>query len=188
MYNCTDYCNTDPIGTPEVIGCGNDPVGGMSAAIFLACNHQISDPSNATQINAALANETAWLFKRCSVEIGEPSPVEQDSLIPCETSQLVTYDREFTYTNPNVSQANIDVHNRLFSGRTLGGALLLECGSDDDDDQYVTWIDSALKLTGGRVVPGKNTEFQRFSGKGKWRGKKDPQRYPAPVGVVGFGS
>lgn len=190
MYNCVDYCNTDPIGTPVVVGCGNDPVGGSSAAIFLACNHTIADPSNATQVNNNLAAETAWLFQRCSIEWGEPSPIEQDSLIACETSQLVTYDREFTYVNPNVSQANITIHNRLFSGRTLGGVLILECGADNDDDSdlYVTWIDSAVKMTGGRVFPKNNTEFQRFSGKGKWRSKKDPQRYPAPVGVVGFGS
>lgn len=186
-YNCVDYCNNDPIGTPEIVSCGNDPVGGSSAVIFLACNHNIVDPSNGGQINTNLNAGRAWLFQRVSIEYGEPSPVEQDSLIACETAQLVTYDREFTYVNPNVSNTNIDIHDRLFGGRTLGGVLILECGADDDDDLFVTWIDSAVKLVGGRVFPGKNTEFQRFSGKGKWRSKKNPQRYPAPTGVSGFG-
>lgn len=188
MANCVEYCDDAPIGTPEIIACGSDPVGGINAMIPLACNHTISNPSSATEVNNNINAGTAWLFQRVSVEIGEPTPVEQESLVPCETNQLVTYDRELTYINPNVSQENIDIHNNLFSGRTLGGLLLLECGSEDDDEQFVTWIDSAIRFTGGRLVPRTNTEFQRFSGKGKWRSKKDPQRYPAPVGVVGFGS
>jgi hypothetical protein len=188
MANCVEYCNTSPIGTPDVIGCGNDPVGGMSAIIWLACNHTITDPSNSTQINSNISAGKAWLFQRVSVELTEPSPVTQESLVPCETEQLVTYDRELTYVNPNVNATNIAVHDKLFDGRSLGGALIYECGSDDDTAYYVTWIDSTIRMTGGRVVPMKNTEFQKFSGKGKWRSKKNPMRYSAPTSVPGFGS
>lgn len=188
MANCVDYCSDDPIGTPETIGCGADPVGGLSAAIILACNHTITDPSNGTQINSNLSGGTAWLFQRLSIDIPEPSPIEVDSIVPCETASLVTYDWQLTYSNPNISQTNITVHDNFFDGRTIGGIIALECGSDDDSALFVTWIDAAIKMTGGRVIPATNTEFQRFAGIGKWRSKRSPQRYPAPAGVTGFGN
>jgi hypothetical protein len=183
MANCIDYCYSDPLGDPEVIECGRDPVGGLSAVILLECNHELTDPSSAAQVNAEIAAGRATLVQRASLTVDKPSPVTQESKVPCETPSLVTYDRKGVYENPNVTQQNISFHDNLFDGRRFGGMIMYECGTAEDDDQYVTWIDAAVKFTGGRVIPAKDTEGQSFQGDFAWRGMRNPQRYPAPAGI-----
>ena len=183
MSTCINYCTTDPLGDYEIIECANDPVGGLSAALFLECGHSITDPSNATQVNAAITAGEAKLVERCSFTIDAASPVTVESLVPCETPSLVTYDRKGVYKNPNVTPDNITFHDKLFDGRKFGGLILFECATLEDTTQYVTWIDSPIKFTGSRIVPEKNTEFQRFEGEFVWRSKVNPSRHTAPAGV-----
>lgn len=189
MSTCVNYCTTDPLGTYEIIECANDPVGGLSSAIFLECGHGIteadaSDPADfATAINAAITANLAIKVDRCSFTIDAASPVSVDSLVPCETPSLVTYDRKGVYKNPNVTPNNITFHDKMFDGRKFGGLILFECATLEDATQYVTWVNSPVKFTGSRIVPEKNTEFQRFEGEFVWRSKNNPARYVAPTGI-----
>ena len=77
MSTCINYCTTDPLGDYEIIECANDPVGGLSAALFLECGHSITDPSDATQITAAITAGEATLVRRCSFTIDAASAVTE---------------------------------------------------------------------------------------------------------------
>lgn len=181
---CLDYCNDDPLGTHEVVSCATDPVGGASAMVVLECNHQLTDPSSGAEVLAEIAAGRAHLVERVSVTFDAPAEVTQDSLVPCETPRLVTYDRTGTYVNPNVSATNIDFHDKLMDGRKFGGLIVYECGTDDPTEtKYVSWVNTPVKFTGGRILPGVNTEFQRFEGKITWRQKVNPSRHVMPEGV-----
>lgn len=189
MSTCINYCTSDPLGTYDIVQCAKDPVGGLSAALFIECGSALvpsdaADPADfASAISAAIAAGTATLVERCSFTIDAASPVMVDSLVPCETPTLVTYDRKGAYKNPNVSDTNISFHDQIFDGRKFGGLILFECATLEDAVQYVTWIDSPVKFTGSRIVPEKNTEFQRFEGEAVWRDKKNPMRFVAPTGI-----
>lgn len=191
MSTCVNYCTTDPLGSYEIIECANDPVGGLSSVVILECGHSITeadaaDPADfAAAITAALnaSPPQATLIERCSLTIDAASPVTTESLVPCETPQLVTYDRKGIYKNPNVTPTNIGFHDRLFDGRKFGGMIVFECATLEDATQYVTWVNDPVKFTGSRIVPEKNTEFQRFEGEFVWRSKHNPMRYVAPTGI-----
>lgn len=183
MSTCVNYCTSDPLGDYEIIECAQDPVGGLSAALFLECGHSITDPSDETQITNAITAGEAKLISRCAFSIDAASPVTVESLVPCETPSLVTYDRKGVYKNPNVTPDNIALHDQIFDGRKFGGLILFECATLEDATQYVTWINSPVKFTGSRIVPEKNTEFQRFEGECVWRSKTNPTRHVAPSGI-----
>ena len=177
------YCNEDPLGTPEVTYCPKyDKVGGMSSVIFLETGHGVTDPSSASQINAAKAAQKAHQIDRVSMSVEGASAVESDSLVPCEPANVVNYDRKGIYINPNVTVANIGFHDNLFDGRVFAGAIVAECGKDGVITE-VSWINHKMTLRGSLLIPAKNTEYQRFEGEWKGRSMNNPSKHAVPVGI-----
>lgn len=178
-----NYCNEDPLGTPEVIYCPkDDKVGGLSSVIFLETGHGITDPSSASQINAAKAAQKAKQVDRVSMSVDAASAIEQDSLVPCEPKQLVNYERKGKYVNPNVTPNMVGFHDNLFDGRIFAGAIVAECGKDGVI-AYVSWINHKITVKGSLIIPDKNTEYQRFEG--EWNGKsmQNASKHSVPVGI-----
>lgn len=184
---CIDYCNDDPMGAFEVLGCGSDPLGGFSAAVLFECLHDTVDYSNGAQVLADIAAGKAHLIERASFEIPAAAAVTQDSLVPCEGTRLVNYDRTVNYTNPNVTPVNVTTHDQVFSGRKFGALMLYNCAVEDGEPEYVTVIKNPLTAQGSFVGPRTNTEFQRFEGTFAYRSKKNPSRQLAPAGVFNQG-
>lgn len=184
MANCIDYACNEDLGTHLQNLCGEELLGGSSAAIVLECNHQLTDPSNATQIAAEIAAGRATLITGIKVGIAKPSPVEVESNVSCGTSKLVTYDRTGTYVDGNVNPANQTFYSKMFGGRTFGGLILYLCGTlESDNGELVEWIDSAVTFTGGKVLPTGNNEFQRYESDFKWRKKAEASLHSAPLGI-----
>lgn len=182
MANCINY-NCDPIGEHTLnAACGIELLGGMSDAILLDCNHTVTNPSSASQINANIASGNARLVKNIKIGLALGSAVKVDALIACGTARIVTYDRSGTLIDGNVNSANVAFYNTLFSGRKLGGIILNECGQEDTNPQ-VTWIDSEVEFTGDRIVPDNNKEFQKFEGTFTWISKRMPNIYAQPIGI-----
>lgn len=178
-----DYCNDDPLGTADIIRCPkDDKVGGMSSVIFLETGHGITDPSSASQINAAKTAGKAHQVDRVSFSIDAASAVEQDSLVPCEPSQLVNYERKGGYINPNVTANNVGFHDNLFDGRVFAGAIAAECGKDGVI-AYVSWINHKIRVKGSLIIPNKNTEYQRFEGEWSGRSMNNATKHSVPVGI-----
>lgn len=178
-----DYCNTDPLGDSDYIACPKDRlVGGSSQAIFLEVGHAITDPSDDTEITTALNNGSAHLVQQIAFWVDAASPIEQDSLVPCETSSLVNYDRTGGYVNPNVTNQNVSFHDNLFDGRTFGGVIFAGCGKDGITDK-VYWINHPIKLKGSLIFPRPNSEFQRFEGTWAGRSMNNHTVHNVPPGI-----
>lgn len=184
---CIDYCNDDPLGAIEVLGCGSDPLGGQSAGVIFECLHDTTDYSNGAQVLADIAAGKAHLVERCSFEIPAASAVTQDSLVPCESSRVVNYDRTANYVNPNVTAVNVATHDQIFSGRKFGALLLWNCASADTDQEKCLLITTPVTAQGSLIAPRTNTEFLRFEGTFNWRTKSNPQWINAPAGVFNQG-
>jgi hypothetical protein len=158
-------------------------LGGYDQAILLECNHQITDPSNAGQILAALANDTATLVTNASFSIEAPSPVTVDTLVACQPPKTVNYTRTGLYKNQNVNPSNVDFHAPIFRGKVFGGIIIRMCSETDNGTGYVYWIDQSVTFTGGLIGPAQNTDLQRFEGTFSWMSKTDPAMYVEPAGV-----
>ena len=76
MANCINYNCADELGTQELLDCDGDNLGGASAVVFLACNHQLTDPSDGTEIQAEIDAGRAWLYKDVEIGIGKASAVK----------------------------------------------------------------------------------------------------------------
>jgi len=182
--NCLNYDCNETLEDHLPNDCGEEFQGGSNGLVLLECNHQLTDPSSATQINAEIAAGRAKLVRNIKLGINAPSSVSIESNIGCESTKVVTYDRSGTLIDGNVNSQNIDFYNTVFAGRRFGGMIFHECGTEESaDGARVTWIDKVLSFTGGRVFPSANTEFQRFEGTFNWRSKIEGQIYPAPTGI-----
>lgn len=166
MANCVTYGCEDTLGDHTLVLCDEYKPGGVVGAILLECGHSITDPSNPTQISAAIAAGEATLVENIKVGGGEPSPQEQDSPIAGGNPILTRYDHEYTYTDANVNAENVDFYNQVFSGRRFGGIVLHE-----KEAEQVTFIDKEINFQGGLVKPEGTNEFQRFVGKFKYQTK-----------------
>ncbi len=182
MYNCANY-GCDPLEAYVLNECQKILLGGFDAAILLECNHQITDPSNATQINAALNNGTATLISEASFSLEAATPVTVDTLVPCQPPRTVNYTRTGLYKNQNVNSQNVDFHNILFGGRSFGGLIIRMCSETDSGTGKVYWIDQAVSFTGSLVGPPNNTDLQRFEGTYTWNSKTNPAQYDEPAGI-----
>lgn len=184
MADCIDYSCNDELGTQLLNLCGEELLGGSSAAVLLECNHQLTDPSSGTQIAAEIAAGRATLVRGIKVGIAKPTPIEVESNVACGTTKLVNYDRTGTLVDGNVNAANMTFYSKIFGGRTFGGMILFLCGTQESENgELVEWIDAAITFTGGKVLPTGNNEFQRFDGDFKWRKKTDNSLHYAPVGI-----
>lgn len=178
MANCINYNCNDVLDTHVPVDCGDYPLGGISAAIILACNHQLLDPSNGTQVNAEIAAGRAWLVENIKVSIAEPSAVLVPNPVACRQDRLINYDRTGTWQDGNVNEDNVSWYTTLFSGQSFGGVIFRECA-----ESRITFIDDEVTWTGGRLVPDSDNENQLFNGSFAWRSKVEPDIYAEPAGV-----
>jgi hypothetical protein len=182
--NCPNYNCNDPLGAWTANNCGEELLGGGGGVILLECNHQLTDPSNTGLINIEIAAGRAKLITGVKIGINAPSPVKVDSNAACQNQKLVTYDRTGSYVDGNVSADNVEFYKPIFAGRTFGGLIIWECGTEDSDaGPQVTWIDAVVNFEGGRILPPNNNELQRFEGAFNWRSRHDADIYAAPAGV-----
>lgn len=177
MSNCIDY-NCSDLEDHLLNDCGNELPGGSPQMVILDCDHTVTDPTNGTTINANISAGRAILVRNVKISMAAPSPVTVPSNIANETDKVVNYDRSLTVIDGNINAQNILFARAMFQGRTVGGIIFYEPGANQ-----VTWIDAAIKATGGRVFPDSNTEFQRIESTYTWRKLDEPQVYSVPVGV-----
>lgn len=182
MYNCSSY-GCDPLETYVLNECQAILVGGFDAAILLECNHQITDPSNATQIETALGNGTATLITEAFFSIEPAAAVTVEPLVACQPPKITTYNRSGNYKNQNVNPNNVDFHDTMFNGRTFGGLIIRMCNDNEGGTNYVYWIDKPISFQGSFVGPGVNTDLQRFEGTFNWIGRDNPSMHAEPAGI-----
>lgn len=184
MANCVSYECDVALGTHLLNDCGEELLAGISGVILLQCNHLLTDPSSAVQINAEIAAGRAVKFDNLKIGLDEPTPVTVDSNIVGGTPKLVTYDRSGTWVDSNVNQNNINTYNELLGGKIMGGAIAYIKGTEESNvGAKVLWINAAISFTGGLPIQNDNNVNMFFNNKFNWRKKDMPSMYTAPVGV-----
>lgn len=181
MANCVNYNCEDDLGEHTLNDCGEELLGGVKDTILLECDHTITDPSNATQVQANIDSGKATLLKNVQYEMPAASPVLVDSTVACSTQKVARYERTLNYIDGNVNDANIDFYNEVNSTRSFGGVILHECAADQ-----ITWIDEEVRFQGSRIIPNNNNEFQTFTGIGSWEtapDNVDGNIYATPAGI-----
>ena len=181
MPSCYNYCG-DTLGTHAQINCDTDLLsGGVQNVIILGCDHQLTDPSNGTAVQAEIDAGRAWKISQVRAELGEPAPIKQDRMV-ANRPQLVTgYDRTGTLMDENVSQNNIDFYNVLLSGGDYGGLIL-----HLEDEGKVFWIDQVINFDGALVIPPDNTAIAHFNANFFYKtnaGGASPDIYDEPAGI-----
>ncbi len=181
-YNCVNFDCDDDIGSYQENECGQELPGGSNKAVFLECNHQLTDPSDGAAVQAEITAGRAHLVTAAYFEIPAASPVTQDSVEACKPPTLVTYNRTIIHRNGQVNINNAAFYSTIFAGKKFGGLILYECGTADSATPQVTWIDSQVTFTGNRILPG-SAELQRFEGTGAWVQKIEPTLHTVPANI-----
>lgn len=179
MANCIDYNCTD-LEDHVKNDCEEEFQGGSDQLVILDCDHQVTDPSNGTEILVEIAAGRAKLIQNVKLGLDLPTPVTVDSNISGRTPKVVNYDRTGTLMDGNVNQFNNEFYDALNNGRAIGGIIILESGAGSTK---VTWINKAVQFQGGRVFPNVDTEFQRYEETFSWRSLTEPVIADAPAGV-----
>ena len=184
MANCVNY-NCEELGDHEIsiVNCGAPLKSGFSHALILECDHEITDPSDATQVQAEIDAGRAKLVKNIKVGINKATPEQTDSTTSCGTESLTTYNRAGVWKDFNVSSNNIEFYNRVTSGRTVGGLVLFECETEGYPES-VTFIDKEIKFTGDRVVADTFKTPQVFDMDFAWQSLVMPTQHDAPAGIL----
>jgi len=181
-YNCGNFECDESLGTYEENECNIELSGGSNKAVFLECNHQLTDPSNGTAIQAEIDAGRAHLITAAYFEIPLASPVTVEAVEACKPPVLVTYNRTLIHRNGQVNINNGTFYSTIFGGKKFGGIILYECGTADALNPQVTWIDSQVSFTGNRILPG-SSELQRFEGTGAWISKVEPTLHQVPANI-----
>lgn len=177
-YNCYD-CG-DSLPAYDLLNC-EEKLGGIRNAIVLSCDSELTDPSNATEVQAEIDAGRATVIKNAKFGVPASSPVQVDSKVANQPQRVTRYDSTADYINPNVSSTNDEFHNVLFSGKAFGGIIFHELENDT-----VTWINEAIRATGNKVIPDNDGDTIHYAGTFTWQSKNDEvigMTYDAPAGI-----
>lgn len=173
--NCINLNCDDAMGEYTQNPCNRTLAGGTNAGVLFACDADISDYSDATEIEAAIAADKAWLITDASFTLEAPSPVVVTSRTGCKPDTVTTYNRTGVYYNENVSIANTALHSQINDGRSFGSLLIKECNTG-----LATLIDARITFAGGRILPPTDADVQRYESTYSWKSKSDPTQVTAP--------
>lgn len=177
MPTCLNYNCTDAVEDQLLNDCEEELQGGADAAIILTCDHQLTDPSDAVEVQAEIDAGRAFVYENLKIGIEEPSPVEVDSNIACRSPKRVTDERSGTWIDGNVNDTNRSAYDTL-KNNTVGGIVIRECAADQ-----VSFIDDAVQFKGGRILPNNENEFQFFNMPFAWKSKFEPTLHAVPAGI-----
>lgn len=170
-YNCTD------LPEHEQIECGDNLSGGIAAVGILECDHTITDFTSTSEWNTNIASGKATIVRRIRGEKTEPSPVEVENPNACGSDTVLdTFDRQYEFTDDNVSAGNVAFYDAL-NGRTTN-LVVYHCKDEDIEvvDQPVTWVVRD-------VTPRTKKERRMYMITAKWTSKPMPALYDAPAGI-----
>lgn len=183
MPNCVSYNCSDDLGDHALNDCGQELQAGLDAAIILECDHELTDPSSAAEINAEIAAGRATLIENVRIGLGEPQPQEIDSTVSGREPKLVKYVVEGTLVDGNVSSANQAFYNTLFSGRAFGGIVLKSA-----EETKVIWIDEEVDFKGGLPISDNTGEFMTYRGIFRYNTTPEsvvPSMHTLPANIFG---
>jgi hypothetical protein len=176
-----DYCAAE-VGDHDLVECQAYLPGGESIALVVLAGNNIADPSDATEINAGIAEGWVKVLQNISLEIPRGSDITVDNPVPCGEPIAVNRTTVINLIDANVTVNNVDFWNSL-DGKNVAQIIGFDCDSD-----FVTNINPSgnISISAGFVLPVNNTEFQRFQVTASFKGKNAISKAAKPVGVTGL--
>lgn len=187
MANCLNYnCAELPDYSETIASCGSKiRLSGASNLILIECGtNEISNPSSAAEINAALAAGWATLVSNIRIGFGDPSPISQDPITSCSTAITINYTRSIVSKDYKVVAENTAFWNAA-KRRSFAQMIIFECGTDGLSD-LVSFIDDEITVDSKRVFADSNDQAQYYDIVFNYKSYDDPAQYDAPVGVTGI--
>lgn len=168
MATCSTY-NCAALGTYNTTldNCSTFRTGGTSSFVILDCDHQITDPTDGTQINAEIAAGRAWLIENVKVGFPGGTPVTVDPVTSCGTTRVVKNTYTMSIFDAKVDATNNDFWNVLANGRVAGGLIANICPTDGLSD-IALYIDAEVSFQGSLVSEDVNTGLIRFELTATW--------------------
>jgi hypothetical protein len=174
------YCSFEDLSDHEKNECLY-PKGGISAAAILLNGHGITDFSNATQTQDAIAAGKYKIITPIKAELPEPSPVEGENPSACGSETIVDgFDFTIEITDFNVNKTNDEFYRQLNLAK-VGGLVVYMC----EEDQ-IRVVERAVTFVARPVIPRSNKEKQSYLITAKWSQAVEdafPELFEAPVGV-----
>lgn len=181
MANCYQYNCASQLGDHTLNDCEEEVPGGFRNVILLECNHELTDASNGTAVQAEIDAGRATLIKNVKVSIPAASPVTVPSNIANTPDKVVKYQYEITYMDGNINPQNMTFYNEAFSGRQFGGLIVHQA-----DEGVVHFFNKDFRMQGSLVAPDNDGENQRYEGTIRMEAKNDavnPVYSTEPPGV-----
>ena len=168
MATCSSYnCLSLGAYNSTLDNCSTFRTGGTSAIVLLACDHQITDPTDGTAILAEIAAGRAWLVENLKVGISAGTPVTVDPITACSTPRVIKNTYSGTIFDAKVDATNNDFWNQLTNGYVIGGMIMNVCSTDGLSDIAI-YVDAEISFSGGLVQPDVNTDLIRFEVSFTW--------------------
>lgn len=180
----SQLCNYGCATLPEhqQVACNDYAVGGISAAALVECDQTvITDFSNATQWQAAIAAGLVKVIKGIKAQIPAASPVLVDNTVGCGAAQIIIgMDNTATWTDANVLGANDDLYAKVNLRQSY--LVLFMCEQDEIRVSNATVDFQALPVQ----VPDNSRATQMYSVTASFFSKVGEipfQLYNAPAGI-----
>ena len=157
------------------------PKGGISKQAVLKEGHGITDFSDETQVNAAIAAGTFVVIEGLKSELPEPSVVEGESPVACGPETITDgYDYTLETMDFNVNEAN-DAFYAALNKSTFSGLVIYLC-----EQEKIRVIEKKITFNSRLVIPRSNKEKQHYLITSKWYqdvNEPFPVLYDAPTGI-----
>ena len=143
--------------------------------LFIACDHEVTDWSNTSQVEAGIAAGKITLISGVKPQMPAPSPVEVEASIGCgPENELLAFDFSLTWIDRNYTQSNTSFYNQL--NKYKGYLAMYLCNADElvVNDKYVVTFQAAP------VYPPNGSAAIQYEATAAWRGLDLPDTYTAP--------
>jgi hypothetical protein len=175
-------CSFEDLGAHEKFVCG-PKFGGIPGALVLKTGHNITDFSNAAQVQAAITAGTAVLVMGIKAAIPDATAVEGEAPTSCGTETVLDgFDRTITWKDAKISNSNNEFYRQLNSQGGFSGIVLYYCS-----DNSVEVIEKRVNFA---ALPASSPESQKekrfYNVTAKWYQDADDsfgEFFDAPEGI-----
>lgn len=158
-------------------------LGGSDQMLLLFCGSGVTNPSNATQIQAAINAGTAKLIQNVKVGIPLPTAVDLPVTVSGQPPKVGTYDHTLTAYDANVNATNMESYNTLGKGVQVE-AILLKMNSEATPSGRWIAPPASIYFKGGYTSPDDSTDVQHFEYTAFWKDQDaNPEYVTLPAGI-----
>lgn len=175
-------CSFEQLGAHEKFVCG-PKFGGIPGALILKTGHNITDFSNAVQVQAAITAGTAVLVMGIKATVPDATAVEGENPVGCGSETVLDgFDRTITWKDAKITNNNNEFYRQLNSQGGFAGIVLYYC-----QDGSVEVIESRINFA---ALPANSPESQKekrlYNVTAKWYQDADDsfgEFFDAPEGI-----